>query len=62
MNLSVAENLRLRGQSRADGLRIFPELGPLLRRKVGQLSGAEQQMLTLGGALVACDETTSART
>jgi branched-chain amino acid transport system ATP-binding protein len=53
MSLSVADNLRLGGQSRRDVLEIFPELGRLMRRKAGLLSGGEQQMLTLGRALAA---------
>jgi branched-chain amino acid transport system ATP-binding protein len=51
MSLSVADNLRLAHRSVDEPLAIFPELRPLLRRKVGQLSGGEQQMLTLARAL-----------
>jgi branched-chain amino acid transport system ATP-binding protein len=51
MNLSGADNLRLGGQERAKCLELFPELEPLLRRKVGLLSGGEQQILTLARAL-----------
>jgi branched-chain amino acid transport system ATP-binding protein len=55
--MTVAENLRLGGAvlgggdvaSRAVG--YFPALEPLLNRKVSLLSGGEQQMLCLGGAL-----------
>ena len=51
MGLSVADNLRLGGQARADCLELFPELEPLLGRRAGLLSGGEQQMLTLARAL-----------
>ena len=51
MGLTVYDNLRL-GQKNIDPcLEIFPQLRPLLRRKVGVLSGGEQQMLTLARAL-----------
>ena len=49
--LSVQDNLRL-GKGGVDGaLAYFPELGRLLSRPAGLLSGGEQQMLTLGRAL-----------
>jgi branched-chain amino acid transport system ATP-binding protein len=51
MTLSVADNLRLVHKSLELPLEIFPELKPLLRRKVGLLSGGEQQMLALARAL-----------
>jgi len=56
--LTVAENLRLRrrrgsGVETAEVLDHFPALKPLLARKAGLLSGGEQQMLALAGALVA---------
>jgi branched-chain amino acid transport system ATP-binding protein len=56
--LTVAENLRLRRHrgSRVETgqvLEHFPALKPLLGRKAGLLSGGEQQMLALAGALVA---------
>ncbi|MFI7667583.1 ABC transporter ATP-binding protein [Nocardia sp. NPDC049526] len=51
MSLSVADNLRLAHKSLDEPLALFPELEPLLRRKVGLLSGGEQQMLTLARAL-----------
>ena len=47
MSLTVAENLRV---ARADTTRtyeLFPELEPLRDRRVGLLSGGEQQMLAL---------------
>jgi branched-chain amino acid transport system ATP-binding protein len=51
MRLSTADNLRLAGVSRADATALFPELGPLMRRTAGLLSGGEQQMLALARAL-----------
>src|SRR3954454_16518817 len=51
MRLSVADNLRLARARRADVLELFPELGPLMRRSAGLLSGGEQQMLALARAL-----------
>lgn len=56
MSLSVADNLRLAHKSLDAPLALFPELKPLLKRKVGLLSGGEQQMLTLSRAL--CGPTT----
>jgi branched-chain amino acid transport system ATP-binding protein len=51
MGLSVRDNLLL-GRGRVEpALDLFPELGPLLNRRAGLLSGGEQQMLTLGRAL-----------
>lgn len=56
--LTVAENLRLRHHRRStvevgDVLKHFPALTKLMGRKAGLLSGGEQQMLALAGALVA---------
>jgi branched-chain amino acid transport system ATP-binding protein len=51
MALTTEENLRIAGVSRADAVGIFPELGPLLARTAGLLSGGEPQMLTLARAL-----------
>jgi branched-chain amino acid transport system ATP-binding protein len=53
MNLSTMTNLRL-GRGPVDrALELFPELIPLLGRLAGQLSGGEQQILTLARALAA---------
>jgi branched-chain amino acid transport system ATP-binding protein len=49
--LSVQDNLRVGGAELGKALAIFPELGPLRRRKAGLLSGGEQQMLALSRAL-----------
>lgn len=56
--LTVAENLRLRRHRKStvevDGvLQYFPALKPLMDRRAGLLSGGEQQMLALAGALLA---------
>lgn len=55
--LSVRDNLRL-GPARGphaitSAVDLFPELEPLLGRRVGLLSGGEQQMVALARALVA---------
>jgi ABC-type branched-subunit amino acid transport system ATPase component len=50
-DLTVAEGLRLAGADQAAALATFPELGPLLHRRAGLLSGGEQQILTLARAL-----------
>jgi branched-chain amino acid transport system ATP-binding protein len=50
-SLSVLDNLRLGSGDPGEAVEIFPELGPLLKRRAGLLSGGEQQMLTLGRAL-----------
>jgi len=51
--LTAGENLRL-GRGGVDkALAYFPELGSMLNRKAGLLSGGEQQMLVLGRALAA---------
>ncbi len=49
--LTVAESLRVARGDPAFALRMFPELEPRLKVKVGLLSGGEQQMLALAGAL-----------
>jgi branched-chain amino acid transport system ATP-binding protein len=51
MTMTVRDNLRVAGQSPTDATEIFPELRPLLDRRVGLLSGGEQQMLSVGRAL-----------
>jgi branched-chain amino acid transport system ATP-binding protein len=53
MNLTTMDNLRLGRGPVEVALDIFPELGKLLKRKAGVLSGGEQQMLTLARALAA---------
>jgi len=55
--LTVAENLRLRRTSRSrmtcdEVYARFPALAPLAGKRVGLLSGGEQQMVALGGALL----------
>jgi branched-chain amino acid transport system ATP-binding protein len=49
--LSVRDNLRLGRGGVERAIEIFAELGPLLDRRAGLLSGGEQQMLALGRAL-----------
>jgi branched-chain amino acid transport system ATP-binding protein len=56
--LSVADNLRLRRHRGStvtvdDVIESFPRLRELLPRRCGLLSGGEQQMLALAGALIA---------
>ncbi len=54
--LTVAENLRLlprrAGATLDAAVELFPTLGPLLGRRVGLLSGGEQQQLALARVLV----------
>jgi branched-chain amino acid transport system ATP-binding protein len=51
MSMSVRDNLLL-GRGGVEGaVEVFPELGGLLDRRAGLLSGGEQQMLTLGRAI-----------
>jgi branched-chain amino acid transport system ATP-binding protein len=51
MRLTTAENLRVGRCAPDRALALFPELRPLLGRLAGQLSGGEQQILTLARAL-----------
>jgi branched-chain amino acid transport system ATP-binding protein len=51
MRLTVEENLRLAKVPTKAALTYFPELGPIIGRTAGLLSGGEQQMLTLARAL-----------
>ena len=50
--LTVLQNLRLAGVSPDDAYSVSPELKPLKDRKVGDLSGGEQQILALTRAVV----------
>jgi ABC-type branched-subunit amino acid transport system ATPase component len=51
--LNTDENLRLGLGDKSKALDLFPELGTLLKRRAGLLSGGEQQMLALGRVLAA---------
>jgi len=51
MSMSVRDNLLLGSGGIETAVELFPELGPLLSRRAGLLSGGEQQMLTLARAL-----------
>ncbi len=51
MGLSTADNIHLGRIPPARALAVFPELGALMRRRAGLLSGGEQQMLAIGRAL-----------
>jgi len=51
MSMSVRDNLLLGSGGIAPAVELFPELGELLGRRAGLLSGGEQQMLTLARAL-----------
>jgi branched-chain amino acid transport system ATP-binding protein len=60
-DLTVAENLEVGARSVADGreawsverlVALFPNLGRSLNRSAGQLSGGEQQMLTIARTLM----------
>lgn len=49
--LTTAQNLKVGGVAVADALRLFPELEARLNVRAGNLSGGEQQMLSLARAL-----------
>ena len=49
--LTTAQNLKVGGVGVADTLRLFPELEARLNVRAGNLSGGEQQMLSLARAL-----------
>ena len=49
--LSTRDNLRLGVGPVEKAIEHFPELGPLLKRRAGLLSGGEQRMLALGRSL-----------
>jgi branched-chain amino acid transport system ATP-binding protein len=52
-SLSVADNIRIAGRrSTIDVFSLFPELESIRNRRVGLLSGGEQQMLAVARALV----------
>lgn len=51
MGLSVRDNLRVGGCDTGLALEAFPELKPHLRRRVGLLSGGQQQMLAAARAI-----------
>ena len=51
MRMTVAENLRVNCGDDDYALELFPELEPHLKRRVGMLSGGQQQMLALARAL-----------
>jgi branched-chain amino acid transport system ATP-binding protein len=49
--LTVRETLRLVSRPAMTATELFPELGPLMDRKCGLLSGGEQQMVAIARAL-----------
>lgn len=51
MSLTVEENLRVNRGDTELALQLFPELAPHFDRRVGLLSGGQQQMLALARAL-----------
>jgi branched-chain amino acid transport system ATP-binding protein len=52
MSLSARDNLRCAGVSEQGVVGLFPELGAVMDTRGGLLSGGEQQMLTLGRAIL----------
>lgn len=53
MTLTARQNIRLGGGSDERALTLFPELEPHMGRKVGQLSGGQQQMVSVARAICA---------
>ena len=53
MTLTVRQNIRLGRGDIGEALSLFPELEPHLGRKVGHLSGGQQQMLAVARAICA---------
>jgi ABC-type branched-subunit amino acid transport system ATPase component/ABC-type branched-subunit amino acid transport system permease subunit len=51
MTLTIEENLKVNRGDSEYALSLFPELVPHLKRRVGMLSGGQQQMLSLARAL-----------
>lgn len=51
MGLSVRDNLRVGGVDPKEAIEPFPELLPHMKRRVGLLSGGQQQMLAVARAL-----------
>lgn len=49
--LTTAQNLKVGGVEPADAFQLFPELGDRLHVRAGNLSGGEQQMLSLARAM-----------
>jgi branched-chain amino acid transport system ATP-binding protein len=49
--MTTAQNLKVGGVAVADALRLFPELEARLNVRAGNLSGGEQQMLSLARAM-----------
>jgi branched-chain amino acid transport system ATP-binding protein len=52
-SLTAGQNLRVGRGSRTEALAIFPEISQWSRKRAGLLSGGEQQILALAGALSA---------
>jgi branched-chain amino acid transport system ATP-binding protein len=53
MTLTAAQNIQLGGGTEAQALAIFPELEQHMGRKVGHLSGGQQQMVSVVRAICA---------
>jgi sulfate-transporting ATPase len=51
MSMTVEENLKVNKGDFNYAMELFPELQPHLKRRVGMLSGGQQQMLALARAL-----------